>query len=51
MGFSESGSRNCSRNREALVGLEDVLGEGVFGSAMKDWAFWSRFERVNMVRG
>lgn len=51
IGFSELGSRNCSRKREALVGLvlvEELRG-GMSGSVMKDWAFWRRFESVNMI--
>lgn len=46
IGFSESGSRNCSRKRLALVGFEEELEVGVVGSVMKDWAFWRRLERV-----
>lgn len=52
IGFSEPGSRNCSRKREALVGLVDFVEElrgGVSGSVIKDWAFWRRVESVNMT--
>lgn len=49
MGFSESGSRNCSRKRLAFVGFKEELGEGEVGSLINDWAFCRRFERVNIV--